>query len=290
MHLIGVNPMKYNSNLRASLPHIDRYVGKTIVIKCGGAAMIESEYMQNIIQDINLLYHHGIRLAIVHGGGAEITSLCERLNLPTHFIKGQRVTDEATLDIVQMVLVGKTNRSIVSQLNQLGVKAVGISGQDAGIIKAKKFMDSSERDMGFVGEVTSVDQRFISRLMEEGYLPVISPIGTDSDGQAYNINADTVAGAMATSLCAEKLIFLSDVDGVYADSKDATTRIGSLKISTIKGWLQTGSISGGMIPKVIACIQAITEGVSSAHILDGKMPRGLLKIFSNKSIGTQITA
>ncbi len=312
MHLIGVDPMKHSSHLLESirpadnlsfqvaerrdlngqyrLPSIDHFIGKTIVIKCGGAAMIESGYMQKIMQDIVTLHHYGVRPVIVHGGGPEITALCQRLEVPTAFINGQRVTDEATLEIVQMVLFGKTNRNIVSLLNQLGVKAVGISGQDAGIIQAKKYVDSSCSDIGFVGEIFSVDQTLISKLLEENYLPVISPIGIDKQGQAYNINADTVAGAIATALSAEKLIFLSDVDGFYADSNDPTTRISSLKIDTIKRWLQVGLVSGGMIPKLRACLQAINDGVSSAHILDGKIPRSLLDIFSNRNVGTHITA
>lgn len=278
------------SNLLASLPDINRFIGKIVVIKCGGAAMIESSYIQAIMQDIAMLSLLGVRPVIVHGGGPEISSLCKRLEVSTHFVNGQRVTDEATLEIVQMVLFGKTNRSIVSKLSQLGIKAVGLSGQDASFIQAKRYEDPAYGSIGYVGEINSIDCTLISKLLEENYLPVISPIGIDDLGQAYNINADTVAGTMATALAAEKLIFLSDVNGLYADSKDPSTRISNLKIDTIKHWLQAGIISGGMIPKLKACFQAINEGVSAAHILDGKMPRSLLDIFANKNVGTLITA
>ena len=282
--------MEYTSNFLASCSSISDVVGKIIVIKCGGAAMVESVDMKKILQDIAFLHRGGIRPVIVHGGGPEITSWCDRLQRPTQFINGQRITDKETLEIVQMVLFGKTNRSIVSQLSQCGVRAVGLSGQDASFINAKKHVDSAGGDLGYVGEITSLDPTLVHQLLAYHYVPVISPIGIDKHGQAYNINADTVAGAIATSLGAERLIFLSDVNGLYKDSRDPTTRIDFLKTETLNYFLQAGLVSGGMIPKLRACLHAITDGVSSAHILDGKMPRSLIDIFNNKSIGTCITA
>lgn len=274
------------SHLTESLPYIRRFSGKIFVVKCGGAAMTDAASIKAIMQDIALLHFCGIRPVIVHGGGPEISAMCQSLQIPVQFVDGQRVTDEATLEVVQMVLLGKTNRSIVSALNQIGVKAVGVSGQDASFIRVKPY-----GDLGYVGEITELDSAFIFKLLAENYLPVISPIGSDHQGQHYNINADSAAGVIATALSAEKLIFLSDVDGIYADVNDPASRISAIKADNIKDYMQVGSISGGMVPKLKACLQAIEEGVPSAHILDGKIPHSLLlEIFTDEGVGTVITA
>lgn len=276
------------SHLIEALPYIRHFYGKTFVVKCGGAAMIDSAQMQTIMQNIALLHFCGIRLVIVHGGGPEITAMCERLNIPVNFSNGQRVTDDAAMEVVQMVLIGKTNRAIVTALNQFGVKAVGLSGQDSSIIQVKKL--TSENDLGHVGEVTKIDTKLINTLLAENFLPIISPIGIDSQGQAHNINADAVASAVAGALSAEKIIFLSDVNGIYADVNDPSSRLSTVTKATLKNWLQEKRVSGGMIPKLQACLQALDQGVRFAHILDGKMPHSLLlEIFTDQGVGTLLT-
>jgi acetylglutamate kinase len=263
---------------------------KVIVIKCGGAALIDPLKITALMKDVAFLQSHDIRVVIVHGGGPDISAFCQRLNLPTQFIKGQRVTDAATLEVVQMVLCGKTNRALVSTLNCLGVKAVGFSGQDAGLIQAQKYSDPLEGDLGFIGDITKIDPTLIRHLLTTGYLPVISPIGSDTKGQAYNINADIVAGAIAAALGSERLIFLSDVNGFYADPQDPSTRLSSIKAATVRQWIQEGNLSGGMIPKLQACLNALDAGVASAELLDGNIPHSLLKkIFTTESMGTTIT-
>jgi acetylglutamate kinase len=263
---------------------------KIIVIKCGGAALIDPLKIIALMKDVASLHSRGLRPVIVHGGGPDISALCKQLNVPTQFINGQRVTDAATLEIVQMVLCGKTNRTLVSVLNQLGVKAVGISGQDAGLIQAQKHINTDGDDLGFVGDITAINPNLILKLLAENYLPVIAPLGCDVQGQTYNINADIAAGAIAAALSCEKLIFLSDVNGFYGDPKDPSTRLPSLKAEMIQQWIRDGSLTGGMIPKLQACLDAIEKGVTSAELLDGNMPHSLLKkIFDNENIGTTIT-
>lgn len=284
------------SHLIDAFPYIRQFCGKTFVVKCGGAAITDLIQMQNMMQDIALLHFCGIHSIIIHGGGPEISTMCDRLQIPTQFSNGQRVTDATTMEIVQMVLVGKTNGALVTALNQLGVKAVGLSGQDAAFFQAKKFTYPEEyslqnTDLGFVGDVVAIDPKLITTLLTAGFVPVIAPIGVDGQGQTYNVNADIAAGAMASSLAAEKLIILSDVNGVYADLNDPSTRLSSVKTNLIKHWLQEGDISGGMIPKLEACVRAIEQGVSSAHILDGKIQHSLLLgIFTDEGVGTVITS
>lgn len=275
------------SNLIEALPYIRHFYKKTIVIKCGGAVLIEPDYMQTMMQDIALLYYCGIRPVIIHGGGPEISQMCTQLQIPVEFNNGQRVTDAATLEIVQMILLGKTNRTLVNILNQQGLKAVGISGHDSHFLQAKKL--GNETDLGFVGEVAAVQTQLIDTLLEKNFIPVIAPIGVDEHGQAYNINADTAAAAIASSLNAEKLIILSDVCGLYADLNDPATHVSSLSPVTAKSWMQQQKISGGMIPKIDACVKAVEQGVATAHILNGKLPHSLLlEIFTDQGIGTMI--
>lgn len=280
------------TNLIEALPYIRRFSGKIFVVKCGGAAMTDALVMQSIMQDIAMLYFCGIRPVIIHGGGPEISAMCERLQLPTQFAHGQRVTDAATMEIVQMVLLGKTNCALVSALNQLGVNAIGLSGHDAAFLQAKKFTGHTkdEIDLGFVGEITTVNTTLINTLLSGNFLPIITPIGVDGEGRTYNINADTAAGAIASAIAAEKLLVLSDVNGVYADEKNPDTRHSTLTVHKLKTWLEQGGLSGGMIPKLRACLHALEQGVPSAHILDGKMPHSLLlEIFTDQGIGTLIT-
>jgi acetylglutamate kinase len=279
------------SHLIEALPYIRRFYGKIFVVKCGGAAMTDITQLQHIMRDIALLHFCGIRPVIVHGGGPDISAMCERLQIPTQFAHGQRVTDAATMEIVQMILTGKNNKALVTALNQFGVKAVGISGQDASLLQAEKIITANDdADLGYVGNITAVDTQLITTLLAKNFLPVIAPVATSVTGQAYNINADIAAGAIATALAAEKLIYLSDVNGFYTDIKDPGTRINAVKKETVKSWLQEKKITGGMIPKLQSCLQALDEGVSCAHILDGNMSHSLLlEIFTDQGIGTLIS-
>ncbi len=294
----GLNKMKQYidkaSNLIEALPYIRRFYGKIFVIKYGGAAMTDMQWMQQVMQDIALMYFCGIRPVIVHGGGPEISAMCERLQLPTQFAQGQRVTDEATMEVVQMVLLGKTNRALVTALNQHGVKAIGLSGQDAAFLQTEKLINAAHAesiDLGWVGNIVGVDTAFVTNLISNNYVPIIAPIGVDAQGQAYNVNADLAAGAIAGALSAEKLVILSDVNGLYADAKNPETRLSIIKTETVTTLLQENRISGGMIPKLQACLRALEKNVSCAHILDGKMPHSLLlEIFTNEGIGTMVTA
>jgi acetylglutamate kinase len=283
-------------HLVEALPYIRCFYGKTVVIKYGGAAMTDVARVNQVMQDIALLHFCGMRPVIVHGGGPEISELCERLGMAVRFSNGQRVTDAETMQVVRMVLLGKINFSLVSALNQQGVKAVGVAGQDGGLLRAKKFTspadgpDASE-DLGLVGEIEAVDVTLLTTLVASGFVPVIAPIGMDSNGQAYNINADTVAGAIAGALAAEKLIFLSDVNGLYADINNPETRINAIDMDSIQAGLQSAHFKTGMIPKLTACVQALKQGVSRVHILDGKISHGLLlEIFTHEGMGTVITA
>jgi len=279
------------THLVEALPYIREFCGKVMVIKYGGAAMTDPLFVKNVMRDIALLHFCGIRVVIIHGGGPEISDFCDRLKLPVRFSQGQRVTDEKALEIVQMTLLGKINTALVAELNQHGIKAVGISGHDAAFLQAKKLKSNDAADdLGFVGDVEKVDTHLITSLLTAGFLPVIAPIGRDASGQSYNINADTVASSIAGALPAEKLVLLSDVNGLYADKDNAETRIGSLDVATAKKWMAEGRIVGGMIPKMNACIHALTNGVKRVHILDGKIQHSLLlEIFTDQGIGTMVT-
>lgn len=278
------------AHLIEALPYIRAFFGKIMVIKYGGAAMTDSLYVKNVMRDIALLHFCGIRVVIIHGGGPEISDFCDRLHIPVHFSQGQRVTDEKTLEVVQMTLLGKINTALVAELNQHGVKAVGLSGQDAAFLQAKKLQQKEGEDLGFVGEIESVEPHLITTLLNAGFLPVISPIGRDAQGQSYNVNADTVASNIAGALEAEKLVLLSDVNGLYADKNNADTRIGSLNVPTVHQWIEEGRIVGGMIPKMHACVHALTHGVQRVHILDGKIQHSLLlEIFTDQGVGTMVT-
>jgi acetylglutamate kinase len=290
IHSHGVNTvwMDKAEHLIEALPYIRRFHQKYMVIKYGGSAMHDLAAMQNVMRDIALLHYCGIKVVLVHGGGPDISHLCERLELSTEFVNGQRKTDAETMTVTQMVLLGKINTTLVTQLNQQGMKAVGISGHDTGFIQAKKF-GSKDEDLGYVGEVASINNELMEILLAAHFIPVIAPIGVDAGGQAYNINADVAAGAVAAALKAEKLVLLSDINGVYAEASKPETRISVMDIDTVKAWVKDGRINGGMIPKLKACVHAIEGGVPRAHILNGKIPHSLLlEMFTDEGVGTMV--
>lgn len=279
-----------------ALPYIRSFFGKTFVIKYGGAAQIKQDLKDAFARDVVLLNYIGIHPIVVHGGGPKISSVMEKMGKKPSFIQGQRVTDKETIDIVEMVLGGLINKEIVSLINGHGGKAVGLSGKDGGLIKAKrKLLKTSSKkgkgktiDLGLVGEVTEVDTHIISSLEKEGFIPVISPIGVSQKGETLNINADSVASFIASALKAEKLILLTDVPGVK-DKKDRI--ISTLTKQQIKKLINDGTIAGGMLPKVQACLKAIGDGVAKTHIIDGRIPHCLLlEIFTKSGIGTEILA
>lgn len=279
-----------------ALPYIRSFFGKTFVIKYGGAAQIKQELKDAFARDVVLLNYIGIHPIVVHGGGPKISSVMEKMGKKPSFIQGHRVTDKETIDIVEMVLGGLINKEIVSLINGHGGKAVGLSGKDGGLIKAKrKLLKTSSKkgksktiDLGLVGDVTEVDTHIISSLEKEGFIPVISPIGVSQEGETLNINADSVAFFIASALKAEKLILLTDVPGVK-DKKDRI--IPTLTKQQIKKLINDGTIAGGMLPKVQACLKAIGGGVAKTHIIDGRIPHCLLlEIFTKSGIGTEILA
>lgn len=270
--------------LSEALPFIQRHSGKIAVIKYGGAAMIDKQLKKAVISDIALMEMVGIRVIIVHGGGKEITELLDRLGAETHFIDGQRVTDLQALDAAEMVLAGRVSGEIVSGLNTKGAKAVGISGKGGSLLKAKK----REGSLGYVGEITSVQPQIIQTLINDRFIPVISPIGLGEDGQTYNINADVAATEIATAVKADKLIFLSDIPGVLRDAQDPNSLISTIKKSEIDGLIADKVITGGMIPKIQSAGSAL-EVCEKVHILDGRRSHSLLlELFTKEGIGTEI--
>lgn len=279
-----------------ALPYIRNFYGKTFIIKYGGSAQIEQNLVDAFALDVVLLNYIGIHPVIIHGGGPKISSTMEKMGKKPEFIQGQRFTDKETMDIVEMVLGGLVNKEIVSLINKHGGKAVGLSGKDGGLIKAKKKLlkTSAEKgkrktiDLGFVGDVTGIDTRILMSLEKEGFIPIISPIGVSQEGETLNINADSVAAFIASALRAEKLILLTDVPGV----KDKKGRIiSTLTWQQIKKLIKEETIAGGMLPKVQACLEAIRGGVLKTHIIDGRVPHCLLlEIFTKRGIGTEISA
>lgn len=276
-----------------ALPYIQSLAGRTVVIKYGGSAMVDPQLIQHVIEDITLLRFIGIRPVVVHGGGPEINRLLEQLKIKSNFVNGLRQTTDDVMDVVQMVLAGKINKEIVSELQCLGAKAVGISGIDAGLFRCEKHVDEKdpEADYGYVGRVTAVNTKLIETLSED-YIPVIAPIGSDYQGQSYNINADTAAAELAAALGADKLILLTDVEGVmHTDDTGERHVLPVLTEREADELISSGSISGGMIPKVKACISTVNKGVKRVHIIDGRLPHSiLLEIFTHKGIGTMFTS
>lgn len=283
--------------LITALPYIRKFYGKIIVIKYGGHAMLNDELKRAILSDIVLMKFVGINPVIVHGGGPEITEISKKLGLKPEFVRGLRITDKATIEIVSMVLAGKINKEIVSLINQIGGKTCGISGADGSLFytvkkRAKIFNPNGlieELELGYVGEIKRVNPEIVFLLIKEGYIPVIAPLGVGDDGEIYNINADTASGELAVSLKAEKLILLTDVEGVLKNREDKNSLISILKVDESKKLIEEGIVEGGMIPKIECCINALKGGVASAHILDGRVPHSLLlEIFTDEGIGTMI--
>ncbi|MEE1027632.1 MAG: acetylglutamate kinase [Agathobacter sp.] len=270
-----------------ALPYIQRFNRKIIVVKYGGSAMVDEELKQHVIQDVTLLKLVGFKPIIVHGGGKEISRWVEKVGMEPNFINGLRVTDEATMEVAEMVL-NKVNKSLVKLVQELGVNAIGISGKDGGLLKVEKKL-SQGQDIGYVGEITEVDPKILYDLLEKDFLPIVCPIGMDKDFNTYNINADDAACAIARAVAAEKLAFLTDIEGVYKDPADPSTLISELNVTEARELITDGFIGGGMLPKLNNCIDAIENGVSRVHILDGRIAHCLLlEIFTNKGIGTAI--
>ena len=270
-----------------ALPYIQRFNRKIIVVKYGGSAMVDEELKARVIQDVTLLKLVGFKPIIVHGGGKEISLWVGKVGMKPEFKNGLRVTDEATMELAEMVL-GKVNKSLVQLVESLGVRAIGISGKDGRLLSVKKKYANGE-DIGFVGDVTNVNADILYDLLEKDFLPIICPVGLDDDNNTYNINADDAACAIAKAMKAEKLAFLTDIEGVYKDPQDSSTLISELTVSEAHKLVGDGYIGGGMLPKINNCIEAIESGVSRVHILDGRIPHCLLlEIFTNKGIGTAI--
>ena len=271
-----------------ALPYIQRLWGKTIVIKYGGNAMVNEDLTRKILEDVTLLKYVGINPILVHGGGPEINAMLTRVGVKSEFHNGLRITDEATMEIVQMVLAGKLNKNIAAQIGTLGGKAIGLCGKDAGLIQVTKKPPLPDGvDLGHVGDIVKVNTKLLNALCADEYIPVISTVGVDAAGESYNINADTAASAIATALKAEKLIFLTDIDGVRRVPEDPTTLYPILTVEQARALIADGTISGGMIPKVNSCVDAIEKGVRRVHILNGTIPHPIiLEIFTDRGIGT----
>ncbi len=272
--------------LSEALPYIQQFAGRTIVVKYGGAAMKDSSLKDNVIRDIVFLFSVGVRPVIVHGGGPEINTWLAKLGIEPQFKEGLRVTDAPTMDVVEMVLVGRVNKELVALINQAGAKAVGLCGKDGNLIKARPV---DRENVGFVGEVMNVDSSLVESLVNNGYVPVISSVAADEKGQAHNINADTVAGEIAAALGAEKLILLTDTSGILEDYHDPSTLLYKLDIQEARNLISKGVVGGGMIPKVTCCVRSLAQGVRAAHIIDGRIPHALLlEIFTDDGIGSMI--
>ncbi len=279
------SPERRAAVLVETLPYIQHFSGETVVVKLGGNAMIDDELASQFAQDIVLMQSVGIKPVVVHGGAPQIGSMLDRLGMDSQFVDGLRVTDSDTLDVARMVLVGKVNRDIVSSINIHGPLAVGISGEDAGLITAT----SRHEDLGFVGEIQAVNPTIINGLLKEGHIPVVSSIGADGEGQAYNINADTVASSLAAALEAKRILYLTDIEGLRADMEDPESHISEIMSSDLQNLIDNGTISGGMIPKAQACLEAVQAGVGSAHMVDGRISHViLLELFTDSGIGTMV--
>ena len=273
--------------LAEALPYIREFSGKTVVIKYGGSAMQDPDLAHLFAQDVVLMRLVGMNPVVVHGGGPQISDLMRRLGKEPKFVDGLRVTDAETVDIVRMALVGKVNREIVSSVNQHGSYAVGLSGEDAGLITVGQRDDK----LGFVGDIRRIDPSILERLLREELIPVVATVGVDEAGQAYNVNADTVAGAIAESLRAEKLVYLTNVAGMYGDLADEASLISRIDVDRLAALVDDGVLSEGMIPKARSCVDAVKSGVSRAHILDGRIPHALLlEFFTREGIGTMVVA
>lgn len=271
-----------------ALPYIQKLWGKTIVIKYGGNAMVDPSLTRKILEDVTLLKYVGLNPILVHGGGPEINAMLKRVDVKSEFHNGLRITDDATMEIVQMVLAGKLNKNIAAEIGTLGGKAIGLCGKDAGLIVVKKKPPLPDGvDLGHVGDIVKVNTKLLNTLCTDEYIPVISSVGVDENGDSYNINADTAAAAIATALKAEKLIYLTDIDGVRRVADDPTTLIPVMIVEQAHAYIADGTITGGMIPKVTACVDAIENGVRRVHIINGTITHPIiLEIFTDRGIGT----
>lgn len=268
-----------------ALPYIKAFYGRRVVIKYGGAAMTDCELKDKVMQDIVLMKFVGMHPVIVHGGGPDITAMLQRLSIESRFVNGLRVTGSETMEVVEMVLGGKVNKEIVKGINAHGGRAVGLSGKDGFLIEAGPIDASGE--LGFVGEVRHINPEILETVIENGYIPVIAPIGVDSSGQSYNINADTVAAAVAVAMKADKLVLLTDVPGVLADRDDPGSLISVIDVKDAESYRNKGVVAGGMIPKVGCCVESVRGGVGRTHIIDGRVPHSiLLEIFTDQGVGT----
>ncbi len=277
--------MKKAEVLIEALPYIQKYNRKIIVVKYGGSAMESEEFQKNVIKDVTLLKLVGFKPIIVHGGGKAISKWVGKVGKEAQFVNGLRVTDDETMEIAEMVL-NRVNKCLVRMVQELGVKAIGISGKDSGLLKAKKKL-SGGQDIGFVGEVETVDPKILYDLLDNDYLPIIAPVGMNENFETFNINADDAACAIAKAVHAEKLAFLTDIEGVYKDINDPSTFISRLTCSEADALISSGNIGGGMLPKLANCTDAVKEGVQRVHILDGRIPHCLLlEFFTNKGVGT----
>ena len=280
-----MTPAEKAAVLAESLPYIRRFWGKVVVVKYGGHAIGDEASINGFAQDVVLMRSVGMRPVVVHGGGPQIGALMQRLGKEAEFRNGLRVTDAETLDIARMVLVGKVNRDLVSAINLHGPLSVGLSGEDAALITAS----AADPELGFVGDVADVDPSILKRLLTEELIPVLATIGRSPDGQAYNINADTAAGAVAEALRAEKLVYLTDVEGLLADVTDHTSLMSTVTVAELEAMVAAGTVSEGMVPKVASCARAVRGGVGHAHILDGRVPHALLlEIFTREGVGTMV--
>jgi len=274
--------------LSEALPYLQKFAGRTVVVKYGGAAMKDEALREGVIRDVVTMSFMGLRPIIVHGGGPEINTWLAKLNIQPQFVNGLRVTDSATMEVVEMVLVGRVNKQIVELINLQGGSAVGLCGKDGSLIRARPHGDEV---IGFVGEVSSINTRVLETLIHSGHIPVVSSVASDETGQAYNINADTVAGEIAAAIGAEKLILLTDVVGILRDRHDPQSLIRSLTIQQARNLIAEGVVGGGMIPKVQCCVRSLAQGVKAAHIIDGRVPHSLLlEIFSDGGVGSMIVA
>jgi acetylglutamate kinase len=276
------------SVLSEALPYIQRFAGRRVVVKYGGAAMVQAELRDAVYRDVVLLASVGVQPVVVHGGGPEINDWLNRLQIEPEFRNGLRVTTPETMDVVEMVLVGRVNKNIVNGLNQVGGKAVGLCGSDGSLVQARTYAGGVN---GLVGEVAAVDPAVLFPLLDAGYIPVISSVAADAEGQAHNINADTVAGELAAALQAEKLILLTDTAGILQDRHDPASLIRQLSLADARQLIRDGVVAGGMTPKTECCIRALAQGVAAAHIVDGRVPHALLlEVFTDSGIGTMVVA
>lgn len=284
--------------LMEALPYIEDFYGKIIVVKYGGNAMINESLKEKVMDDIALMRFVGIHPVIVHGGGPEISWFLKKIGKKSAFVSGLRVTDEETAEVAEMVLDGKINSEIVKRMNRRGVRAVGLSGEDANLIRARKKLAQiyenteslpKEVDIGYVGEVACINTDILKTLIDNDYVPVIAPIGIGVAGENYNINADYVAAKVAGALQAERLVLITDVEGVYEDFNDKNSFVSILTAAKAREYIRTGAIKGGMIPKIEACLSAMDDGVTKAHVIDGRMPHSLiLELFTAEGVGTQV--